>query len=335
MILRFGAPAQVRVVAVLVGVLLAVLSLTGCGGRGGGEAAAGSSTPTGTRGAPSPIPEPDAGLGRAPAGASASATGSAGCRPANGWDCAWQGRFTAVSALVDKKPGQLGVEVRDRRTGAVFRIGATDHRYWTGSTIKLAMITTVLERARSGQVTLSDADRRNIADMLSFSSDDAADEIWTKYGRDGMVAGFGSKYGMSKLAFAGSARYWGFMKCTPTDLAALMTYALGKLGPEDRSYLVGAMRQTDSIQHWGVWAAGAAQRPGNKNGWSVERDGGRDHWLTSSVGFAGPDERYVVAMMYDMPPGKDSLNLGAQTLSDIAALLFGAKTPAQIVVRPS
>lgn len=40
-------------------------------------------------------------------------------------------------------------------------------------------------------------------------------------------------------------------------------------------------------------------------------------------------------MMYDMPPGQDSLDLGAHTLSDITALLFGAKTPAQIVVRPS
>lgn len=335
--MRFRALAQGRSVAVLVGLLLAVLPVAGCGGGdGGGGDTAGQVAPTETSaGGPSPLPDPDAGLGRAPGAASASATGSAACRPSGGWDCAWQTRFAAVTGVVNKKPGQLGVEIRDRKTGAVWRVGATDHRYWTGSTIKLAMITSVLERARSGEVTLTATDRQQIADMLAFSSDDAADEIWKKYGRDTMVGRFGSQYGMSKLAFAGSSRYWGLMKCTPTDLAALMSYVLTKLDPEDRSYVVDAMRRTDSIQHWGVWAAGAGQRPGNKNGWSVETDNGSDHWLTSSVGFAGPDERYVVAMMYDMPPGQDSLKLGAQTLSDITALLFGARTPAQIVVRPS
>ncbi|WP_147457028.1 serine hydrolase [Micromonospora pisi] len=327
-----------RPLTAMVGLMLAVLPVAGCGGgddaaAGGGDAAAaggavaGWGSAAGTTGVPSPAP--------GPGGASASPSGPAGCRPVNGWDCTWQKRFATVSELVGKKPGSLGVELRDRRTGAVWRVGATTHLYWTGSTIKLAMVTSVLERARAGEVTLTDADRKNIADMLAFSSDEAADEIWNKFGRDTMVGRFTSRYGMSKLAFAGSARYWGFMKCTPADLAALMSYVLKTLDPKDRSYLVGAMRDTDPIQHWGVWAAGANQQPGNKNGWSVETDNGKDHWLTSSVGFVGPDQRYVLAMMYDMPAGQDSLKLGGQTLSDIAAVLFGAKTPAQVVVRPS
>jgi hypothetical protein len=245
-------------------------------------------------------------------------------------------QFDAVAALVAKKPGWLGVEVRDRRTGAVWRTGAIDHQYWTGSTIKLAMITSVLERARSGEVTLTATDHRNIADMLAWSSDTAADEIWKKFGRDTMVSRFTSRYGMTNLTFVpGFSRYWGFLKCTPTDMANLMSYVLTKLDPADRAYLVNAMRHTDPIQHWGVWAAGAAQQPGNKNGWSVERDAGRDHWLTSSIGFAGPNERYILALMYDMPPGQDSLKLGAQTVSDIAATLFGGSTPAPVVIRPS
>jgi hypothetical protein len=285
-----------------------------------------TTTTAGAVASPSPSPAPGA-PSPAPGAGDSGATSSP---PQTGL------QFGAVAALVAKKPGWLGVEVRDRRTGAVWRTGAVDHQYWTGSTIKLAMITSVLERARAGEVTLTATDHRYIADMLAFSSDTAADEIWKKFGRDAMVARFTSRYGMAHLSFVpGFSRYWGFLKCTPTDMANLVSYVLTKLDPADRAYLVNAMRHTDPIQHWGVWAAGAAQQPGNKNGWSVERDAGRDHWLTSSIGFAGPDERYVLALMYDMPPGQDSLKLGAQTVSDIAATLFGASTPAPVVIRPS
>lgn len=172
--------------------------------------------------------------------------------------------------------------------------------------------------------------------MLAFSSDDAADAIWRTYGRDTMVPRFQTRYGMSNLTFvSGFDRYWGFMKCTPSDLAALVSYVLNKLDATDRAYIVNAMQHTYPIQHWGVWAAGTAQQPGNKNGWSVELDNGAHHWLTSSEGFAGPGQRYALAIMYSMPPGQDSLDRGVHTVSDIAAALFGAATPAPVVVRES
>ncbi|GIG61024.1 hypothetical protein Lfu02_53960 [Longispora fulva] len=257
------------------------------------------------------------------------------CEP-HGWDCSWAPKFAAVEARVKASPGQLGVEVRDRQSGAVWKAGATDKTTWTGSTIKLAMVTSVFERARAGKVTLAAADRKDIADMLAWSSDDAADRIWKKFGRDSMVPGFRDTYGMKGLTFvAGFDRYWGFMKCGPDDLANLMAYVLGTLNGEDRAYIVDAMRHVQDIQHWGVWAVGATQGAGTKNGWSQEKDGGVEHWVTSTVGFAGPAERYVVTVMYSMPAGQDSLALGVHTVSDIPAALFGLNTPAPVVVRPS
>ncbi|MEV6525079.1 hypothetical protein AB0M43_24295 [Longispora sp. NPDC051575] len=302
----------------------AVLAVAGCSAeKAAPEAAAPpavSGTAPGTPSLPAPAPAPT----------------TPACAAPQGWDCSWGPKFAQVSARVAASPGQLGVEVRDRQTGAVWKAGAADKTTWTGSTIKLAMVASVFEKARAGKVTLTTADRKDIADMLSWSSDDAADRVWRKFGRDAMVPGFRDTYGMKGLTFVpGFDRYWGFMKCGPDDLTNLMSYVLGKLAAEDRAYIVRAMRSVEDIQHWGVWAVGATQGAGTKNGWSQELDGGVEHWVTSTVGFAGPAERYVLTVMYSMPPGQDSLALGVHTVSDIPAALFGVATPAPVVVRPS
>jgi hypothetical protein len=53
--------------------------------------------------------------------------------------------------------------------------------------------------------------------------------------------------------------------------------------------------------------------------------------VTNSVGFAGPDERYEVAIMYQVAPG-GTLAGGVHTISDVVALLFGVPVPASITV---
>jgi hypothetical protein len=118
------------------------------------------------------------------------------------------------------------------------------------------------------------------------------------------------------------------VKCTAGDLAALMRYVLDNA---DRDYLVTAMRGVAANQRWGVWGAGPAQHPGNKDGWSFESDAYGKHWVTDTVGFAGPGERYTVAIMYQVDPA-GSLADGVHAVSDVAALLFGAPVPARITV---
>ncbi|HEX6499884.1 MAG TPA: hypothetical protein VF054_12745, partial [Micromonosporaceae bacterium] len=148
-----------------------------------------------------------------------------------------------------------------------------------------------------------------------------------------MVPRFQQVYGMRSLTFVnGFPRRWGFLKCTANDLANLMSYILDKLDPTDRTYLVGAMRSVGSIQRWGVWAAGPALRPGVKDGWSIESDNGSKHWITDTVGFAGPDERYVVGVMYHLLPGSGTIYAGCHTVSDLVATVFGAQVPATITV---
>jgi hypothetical protein len=248
------------------------------------------------------------------------------------WGCTFQHRLDAAAKLTGAGPGRLGVTVLDRRTGAVWEAGTASHLMWASSTPKLALATSLLERQRAGTITLDATARQQLAAMLAVSDDAAADALWDRYGGASLLPTFRDRYGMSGATFvAGFPQRWGFIKVSARDLRRLMTYVLTKTDPADRAYLVDALRTTGAIQHWGVWAAGSAQQAGAKDGWSIEYDGGVQHWCTSSVGFAGPGERYVVAVMDDLPPGT-GIAPGVHATSDVVATIFGVPTPASVTV---
>jgi hypothetical protein len=222
----------------------------------------------------------------------------------------------------------------DRSTGATWRLGDTTHPGWTASTIKLAIAADLLARDRAGTINLTPANRRDMAAMLNSSSNAATNRLWRAYGGPDMLARFRQTFGMSTLRFVpGFTRdtYWGFVRCSTDDLASLMKHVLTRTDPADRSSLVQAMRGVAPNQQWGVWAAGAVDRPGNKDGWSYELDPQGRHWVTNTVGFAGPDERYAIAVMYELDPS-NTLADGVHTVSDLVALLFGHPTPAPVTV---
>ena len=262
----------------------------------------------------------------------------AGCQSEQqGWSCIQQQRFAAAGAYIDRTVhanGYLSVVFTDRQTGATWRYGPTQHDGWTASTIKLAIATDLLHRQRARQIALTAADRRDMATMLNYSDNTASDRLWAKYGGEDMLARFRSQYGMTRLHFVPgftAKTYWGFVKCTTDDLAALLNHIFSRVDGADRAYLVAAMRGVAPNQQWGVWAAGSAQRPGNKDGWSYEADPYGKHWVTNTAGFAGPDERYLISVMYQVDPS-GTLDGGVHAVSDVVALLFGEPIPARITV---
>ncbi len=261
----------------------------------------------------------------------------AGCGDDSGWSCTQQQRFAAAGDYISRNvsgEGYLSVVFTDRQTGKAWRFGPTQHEGWTASAIKLAIATDLLRRQRASQITLTAADQHDMDTMLNYSDNDASDRLWAKFGGDDMLARFRNQYGMTGLHFVPgfTARtYWGFVKCTTDDLAALMNYVVTQVDPADQAYLVGALRGVAPNQQWGVWAAGHAERPGNKDGWSYESDHYGEHWVTNTVGFAGPGERYLIALMYQVDP-RGTLADGVHTVSDVVALLFGVPVPARITV---
>lgn len=225
------------------------------------------------------------------------------------------------------RPGTVGIVVRDRRTGAVWRNQYANTPVWTASTIKLAMTVDLFLRDRAGLIHLTSADRELIRRMLHSSDDNAADSLWFEYaGADHMAFNNDfAKYGMTSLSpkrgYTHYFPYWGFQKCTPNDLDGLVDYVLTDLPAATRAYIVDQLMHVDPDQQWGVWGAGPAAGPGNKDGWSLEDTG----WVMNSVGWVGPDQRYTLAVMNSLG-GHGGYADGRATDSEVAKLLFAGRS---------
>jgi hypothetical protein len=256
-----------------------------------------------------------------------SGTGDSGCaQQAPGFDCDFQNRIAAVQKYLAGRPGTTGVVLHDMRTGAVWENDHAKDPTWTASTIKLAMVVDLFTRDRTGEITLSADDRALIESMLHSSDDNAADTLWHRYsGRDHMAYNNNfSVYGMTSLepqkGFSDYFPYWGFQKCTPEDLDRLIHYVLTELPADERGYIVSQLRSVAPNQQWGVWGAGAAAQPGNKDGWSEEQGG----WVMNTVGFVGPDARFTLAAMNNLR-GEGDYNTGRETVTHVAELLFNGR----------
>lgn len=232
-------------------------------------------------------------------------------------------RIAQADAYLATRPGTVGYVLRDRTSGQAYRNGAAGTLMWTASTIKLAMVVDLLTRARAGQIELTPADRQLMADMMHSSDSKAADTLWKRYsGPDNMAfnRNFPS-YGMTNLqpqqGFSSTYPYWGFQKSSTDDLDRLMNYTLSRLPPAQTAAIVYEMQHLDPNQQWGVWGAGTDMNPGNKNGWSQEQGG----WVVNSVGFAGPRQRYTLAIMNSLE-GEGGYDDGVQTTTRLAQILL-------------
>jgi hypothetical protein len=243
--------------------------------------------------------------------------------PDTGFDCDMQHRFAKVEKYTLGRPGTVGIVVRDRKTGAVWRNGHAGDLVWTASTIKLAMTVDLFRRDHEGAITLTKSDRELIKAMLHSSDDNAADTLWTRYsGADHLAFNDAfPSYGLTSLVpqkgYTTTFPYWGFQKCTTDDLDRLMSHVLTDLPKEDHDYIVGELRAVGEEQQWGVWGAGPAAKPGNKDGWSEEDTG----WVMNTIGFVGPEERFTLAVMNDLH-GQGAYQEGRDTDTEVAKILF-------------
>jgi hypothetical protein len=237
-----------------------------------------------------------------------------------GFSCAMRLRIAAVERYLKHRPGMIGIVLRDRSTGAVWRNKYANSQIYMASTSKLAMAVTLLLQNQAGVIHLSPTDRAVMYQMLHVSSDSAADDLWFKYGAP-FYTSFFPRIGLANAQYLPQAGvtgpYWGEMTCTADDESHVINYVLNRLPAPLRNYLVDQLRHVAAVQHFGVWGAGPASQPGNKDGWSIEKPG----WIIDSVGFAGPGERYTLAMMNSLD-GEGGYHAGTNTVTQVAAILF-------------
>jgi hypothetical protein len=230
-------------------------------------------------------------------------------------------RIAQAQAYADSRPGEAGIVLRDRWTGAVYRSPAAGTLIWACSTPKLAMVVDLLLRNDSGVIRLTAEDRDLMHRMLNSSDDAAAHTLWTRYGGEAEFAQRFPSYGMTDMRFTDQhPHHWGWILTTANDLDRLVNYVLTELPRQHRDYIVHELRNVDPNQQWGVWGAGAAARPGNKDGWSDDNDDGS--WIMNSVGFVGPHERYTLALMNNTKVIQNGYETGQETTTKISEILF-------------
>lgn len=260
-------------------------------------------------------------LALAVTGAIAPPTARAACG-ASDTQCDLRQRIAAAEQYLTTRPGTTGFVLRDRATGTRYRNANAAALIWTASTIKLAMVADLLTREQTGTIRLSDIDRRLMVAMLRSSDNAAADTLWSRYGGPAQVfnADF-PQYGMPNVrpqnGFGDIFPYWGFQKATADDFDGLMNYVLTGLSPANAAAVVAEMQRVDEQQRWGVWGAGAAMAPGNKNGWSQEQGG----WVVNTVGFAGPQQRYTLAVMNSLGE-QGGYDDGVTTTTELSRILL-------------
>ncbi len=300
---------------------LATCLLAGCGILSSPAAAPSPSPSPSSSSAPGPVPVPTAGHP-----ATSPARPACPARPA-GFSCTMRQRIAAVQRYLAHRPGLTGVVLRDRPTGAVWRDSGARVQVYMASTSKLAMAVTLLAQDQAGVIHLTSGDWATLYQMIHVSSDNAADGLWFKFGARFYTSYF-PRIGLASARYlpqAGvSGPYWGEMTCPAADLSRLINYVLTSLPATSRDYLVNQLRHVAADQHFGVWGAGPASQPGNKDGWSLEKPG----WIIDSVGFAGPGARYTLAMMNSLR-GQGGYRAGTGTVTEVAALLLrGHQIPA-------
>ncbi len=89
----------------------------------------------------------------------------------------------------------------------------------------------------------------------------------------------------------------------------------GEGGDDESGGWVQPCRAGATLISNGVWGAGQAMAPGNENGWSREHGG----WVVNSVGFAGPQQRYTLAIMNSLDEEGD-YDDGIETTTKLAHL---------------
>ena len=302
-------------------------ALAGCGGSSGAAATAATRAAgdiSSHRATPAPTPTPS------PVAQTEAKPKPCTLHVAPGFSCTMQERIEHVEAYLDGAPGMIGVVLRDRSTGASWTNSRANTLFPAASTMKLAVATDLLRRNRSGQIHFSSSDWNLMYNMLHESDDNAANALWSKYEGASFLTRIRA-FGMADAEFTGEIN-WGFMYVTPEDLDHLVDYDLNDLPSSLRGYLVGMLQHVAPIQQWGVWGAGPDNHPGNKDGW--EDDENETLWITNTVGFEGPDQRYTLAVMYNLEGyGKAGTSRGFQygsnKLTQIAAILFQGHYTAQ------
>ncbi|WP_072802317.1 serine hydrolase [Rhodococcoides yunnanense] len=217
-------------------------------------------------------------------------------------DLALDSRIPAAIAAASGRGAEVDFALLDRRTGAYFASGDTD-QVETASVSKLFIADDVLHGADIAQVPVADDDMESLKTMLKSSDDQAANNLWDKYGGNDIIDRVTQRYGLTATSPPWDGLWWN-TETTAGDIVAYYTRMIdgaGGLSPASASTIIGLLRESTPVatdgyhQHFGI-VDGLPSEPvyAVKQGWMCCI---ADRWVHLSTGTVGVDNRFVIALI--------------------------------------
>lgn len=226
---------------------------------------------------------------------------------------------TALS-FARTRPPVWAIAVYVPATGITYAENA-DEQLPTASVVKVLIMLTLLEQARSDHRPLTEDELQLLWPMITESDNDATSELWERVGRGQAVASY--VRGIGAQGFTPDPETsWGVSFVSARAMATVLGRLIAGDILDDASRAL-ALRLLESVipeQRWGVTAATAdGDRVGVKDGWYPGEEG----WRVNSAGVVRPNvgPGYAIAVMTD---GRASWQEGIDTIQGIAGPINAA-----------
>jgi hypothetical protein len=191
----------------------------------------------------------------------------------------------------------LGAVVYDRVTGQALLSRNADRQFRSASLVKLMIAIDALNRGADN------AERDQIARMLSLSDDDIASSLWVK-GGPGIITRVVALVGLQHTEAPEQAGKWGQVKLTANDMVLVYQYIMDTLPPEDHTLIVDALARAPQYA-----ADGSDQYFGIPDGlntqWAIKQGWGNNtkKMVLHSTALVGANYRYIVILLTEHPLG--------------------------------
>lgn len=201
---------------------------------------------------------------------------------------------------------RVHIAIRDRITDTEWTNGAAaGEPVFAASLVKLFLADNLLTRERRGQTPYpTSADRRLIESMLAASDDTAADLLYTTYDGAAMVTEVAARYDLPSLRPTTQEPEWELSTISAVDLVRWYDVFLEDAATPEAEFVVAALARSPELardgfnQHFGIRRALPGQPWPIKQGWM---NGVRASAYLHTSGLVGPDNRYAVAILVQIP----------------------------------
>jgi hypothetical protein len=219
-------------------------------------------------------------------------------------------RVEAARRFAGQLPGSVSFAIADS-DGPVggYR---PDRQYPSASVVKALLLAAEMWRLEEAGDELDPGTRATLTSMITFSDNEAADEIYGRVGDTGLREA-AARAGLERFEVAYS---WGNAEITAADMALLFSHLDAALPAENREFAKGLLGAVIPAQSWGIPAvAGDSWAVRFKGGWRPTDSG----QLVHQAAELRDGERLIsVAVLTD---GQPSMEAGIAAIEGIAARL--------------